>query len=151
MESGLIKRLKINLWFNLILGILLLVIGIIIEANDIDVFGNNRILVALSFIPLGLFIASWIKIAQARKHPEKYADECDERLVIARYRADAISMRITRYLLWLMFLGYTFAKSNEVFESFAWWLLFGISMITVFLPIIFLSNVNKKYKPENAD
>jgi hypothetical protein len=151
MESGpMINKLKTELKVNLILGLVLLIAGIFVELYDVQILDNNRFIVALSFIPLGLFVASLIKIYYVKKNPNKYVDEYDERLIAAREKADALSMRIIRYLLFLAFLGYSFAKSSEVFESLSWWLLLIISLITVFLPLIIYGDANKKYKPDSV-
>ncbi len=147
MESGLIiNKLKTELKVNLILGLVLLIAGIFVELYDVQILDNNRFIVALSFIPLGLFVASLIKIYYVKKNPNKYVDEYDERLIASRDKADAQSLRIIRYLLFLAFFGYSFAESNEVFESLSWWLLLIISLITVFLPLIIYGDANKKNK-----
>jgi formate-dependent nitrite reductase membrane component NrfD len=150
-SAALIKRSKINLTINLILGAALLIAGIIVQTGDIQILENNRILTALSFIPLAIAIAYGVKIRQVKRQPDKFAEEYDERITAARDRADAMSMRIIRYALWLGFLAYTFAKSAEVFESFTWWFITGLSLAAVLLPAFFMGNVNRKYKPDSAN
>jgi hypothetical protein len=150
MESGIfIKRVKIELVVSLILGLVLLTSGIVVEILDINILDNNRTLVALSFIPLGLFIASLIRLSDVKKHPDKYIDQYDERLVSARNRADSISLKIIQYFLALAFLGYTFAKSDDVFESLGWWLLLITFLLAFLLPAVILGDVNKKFRPRN--
>ena len=152
MDSiALIKRYKINFTINLVLGAALLIAGIIIQVNDIRILENNRIVTALSFVPLALAFACGVKMGQVKRHPDRFAEEYDERITAARDRADAMSMRIIRYALWLGFLAYTFARSAEVFESFTWWLITGLSLAAVLLPVFFMGNVNRKYKAERAN
>jgi phosphate/sulfate permease len=148
-SKALIKKTKTELLINFIIGIGLLIAGILLVVLKINLTGNDKVIIALSIIPFCLAISSLLKIYLIKKYPAKYVEEYDERLVATRDRADALSLKIIRYFLYLAFLGYSFVYSSEIFKTFAWWLLFVIIILAIVLPPIILA-ANNKYKPDNA-
>jgi hypothetical protein len=129
---------------NVLVWVVLLGIGI-----PIEILFHVKAIVAISFIPFVLAITSFFKMRRIQKNPYIYAEEFDERLVADRNRADALSLRIIRYILSLAFMAYTFAYPEQIFESLNWWFVLVISMLTVLLPVIIMGNVNKHYQPDN--
>jgi hypothetical protein len=142
----IIKKERIILLVNLIVGVALLATGILIKS-----FTYNKALVGLSFIPFALAISSFVKIVIVKKNPEAFVEEYDERIVAAKNRADALSLRIIRYILMLCFFFYTFTRPKEIFESLAWWLLLSLYFLALFLPHIILGNIDKNFKPDNNE
>ena len=128
------KKEKVILALNLILGIVVLVIGIFV-----DPFGYHKSLVGISVVLFGMALASLVKLFSLKKSPTALAEEYDERIVAAKNRADAVSLRIIRYILMLVFLFYTFTRPEEILESLNWWIILVISQLSILLPLILMS------------
>ncbi len=142
----IINKEKAILWGNIILGIVFLAAGLLIDSLT-----YSKALVGMSLIPFGLAIASLIKIITIRRNPAALVEEHDERVVAAKNRADALSLRIMRYILMLGFFTYTFTRPQEIFESLTWWIIFAFYLLTVLLPSVILGNINKNFKPDNSE
>jgi hypothetical protein len=132
--NAIMKKEKVILALNLIVGVIILVIGIFV-----DPFGYRKTLVGISVVLLGMAGASVIKVFLLKKSPSALAEEYDERIVAAKNRADAVSLRIIRYILMLVFLFYAFTRPEEIFESLIWWIILVISLLTILLPSIIMS------------
>lgn len=141
---AVLKKEKIFLLINFILGVVFMAVGIFIESAT-----NNKTLVAISFIPFSLAIAALFKMTQLKRNPWSYVEESDERIIAAKNKADAISLRVIRYILFLFFLAFMINYPEEIFESLIWWFLLLVSLVTVLLSSRVFGNVNKNYKPEN--
>ena len=132
--NAIMKKEKVILALNLILGIIVLVIGIFV-----DPFGYRKILVGLSVVLFGIAVASVVKLFLLIKNPSALAEEFDERIVADKNKADAVSLRIIRYILILVFLFYTFTRPEEIFESLNWWIILVILLLSNLLPPIIMS------------
>ncbi|MDD5500846.1 MAG: hypothetical protein PHH57_04070 [Candidatus Omnitrophica bacterium] len=147
-SKTLMKKTKTELLINLIIGIGLLITGILLVSLEANLIGNDKVIIALSLIPFGLAVSSLLKICFVKKYPAIYVGEYDERLVADRNRAEALSLKIIRYFLYLAFLGYSFVYLNEIFETSAWWLLLVITIAAIVLPPVILG-INNKLRPDN--
>jgi hypothetical protein len=142
--ANIIKKEKTVLAVNLTLGIVVLAAGALINP-----FGYQKVLVAISFILFGLSVSSLVKVAKLKKNPSVFIEEFDERIVAAKNNADAMSLRIIRYIMLLVFMAYNFISPQEIFESANWWIILIIFLLTVLLPAVLLGNINKNYRPDH--
>ncbi len=129
---------------NLILGIAFLTAGVLIDSLT-----YSKALVAISLIPFGLAVSLLYKMIRIRKDPYALVEDQDERVVADRNRADALSLRIIRYISMLGFFIYTFTRPPEIFESLAWWIITVTYLLSILLPPAILGNINKNFKPDN--
>jgi len=132
-----------------IIGNLALGVAILITALLFNPFGYHKALEALSIFVFGMAVASAVKMRALRKDPLALIEENDERIVAARNRANAVSLGIIRYAMTLVFMFYTLARPQEVFESLSWWLVAVVLLLAVLLPPIVQGNVNKQYRPDD--
>lgn len=149
------KKSKTNLLVQLIANLtaaLLLAGGAIaLELMNSPLTDNKKALFALSFIPFALGMYALASLFLLKKHPEKMKpvvlSENDERLAAFRDKADAITFRFIKWALLLIFFGYTFIVPADIFETAAWWIVFGLFFVSnVLSPVIlsvYLRNDNK--------
>ncbi len=146
--ENMIKKEKFELILNAALGLGLLAAGISMRALDINLLKNNKSIIALSFIPLAMAFSKYISIYFIKKHPDKMnlaiISENDERLVKERNEAEAKSNKVFRWLIYLVFLGYTFMVPNDAFEAAGWWVVLAIFLMAYLIPCIFLKRIQNK-------
>lgn len=125
--ENLKKEARTIITLSLAAGVLLLVAGTLLNVLDLELMSNNRALIGLSFIPFAVAGVYLWKLSALKNHPEKIRNiivtESDERLVQVKNEADAQSFRLTQALIFLAYMGYTFAVPEDIFESPGWWLL----------------------------
>lgn len=130
----IIREYKAILMVTLVIGLALLAVGTIFTLLNLRLVPNNKAIVGLSFIPLGVAVAYWIKLTIIRKSPLKMHDtiinENDERLVSMKNEADAKSFKIIQGALFLAYMGYTLMVPEDIFESLGWWLLLVLLFIS---------------------
>lgn len=152
METNkLLKKTRFYLAASLIAGFLLLATGMLFEAFDIHIIQNNKAIIGVSFIPLGLAFAFGLNINMMKKNPRGMRPiliaELDERVTALKHQADSITFRVLRWALALMFLGYTFAFPAEVFESAGWWITFSFFFLAFFVQAVVLKYLMNREKP----
>lgn len=137
------KRLQTDLLANLAIGAVLLAAGILARATGLWGLENPKALVGLSFIPIALAFMKWFQLHRLKRHAVEMKPtliaENDERLIAERNKAEAAAGRILRYLLYLLFLGYTLSTPSVIFETVEWWTLFGLFFLSQALPAFFLT------------
>jgi xanthosine utilization system XapX-like protein len=130
----IIREYKAIIMVTLVIGLALLAVGTIFTLLNLRLVPNNKAIVGLSFIPLGVAVAYWIKLTIIRKSPLKMHDtiinENDERLVSMKNEADAKSFKIIQGALFLAYMGYTLMVPEDIFESLGWWLLLVLLFIS---------------------
>jgi xanthosine utilization system XapX-like protein len=130
----IIREYKAIIMVTLVIGLALLAVGTIFTLLNLRLVPNNKAIVGLSFIPLGMALAYWIKLTMIRKSPLKMRDtiinENDERLVSMKNEADAKSFKIIQGALFLAYMGYTLMVPEDIFESLGWWLLLVLLFIS---------------------
>jgi xanthosine utilization system XapX-like protein len=130
----IIREYKAIIMVTLVIGLALLAVGTIFTLLNLRLVPNNKAIVGLSFIPLGVALAYWIKLTMIRKSPLKMRDtiinENDERLVSMKNEADAKSFKIIQGALFLAYMGYTLMVPEDIFESLGWWLLLVLLFIS---------------------
>ncbi|MGE5450188.1 MAG: hypothetical protein ACM3PA_02275 [Methanomassiliicoccales archaeon] len=148
MNTNLNPGAKLNLVGNLILGALLLVCGIVFTIQDINLLPNNKALIGISFIPLAMAFSQWLNIFMIKKYPQEMSPSIiashDERLVLIRNAAEAQTQRIIRWLLNLVFIGYTLMVPAHIFETVSWWAVVFFWALSYALPVLFLQLGNRK-------
>ncbi len=122
-----VERTKAVLYASLAVGLILLVVGILLEMLDSSALPNNKAVVGLSFIPLAVAFSSYVKLLKIRRSPDAMKAiiiaENDERLKALRNEAEANAFRILQAILFLAYMGYTLMVPADVFESAGWWIL----------------------------
>lgn len=139
---------KVIMLTTLIIGIALLAVGIIFSLMDIKLITNNRAIVGLSFIPLGVALVYFIKLTKIKKSPQNMRNliinEVDERLVSIKNEADAKAFKIIQGAIFLTYMGYTLIVPEDIFESVGWWILMSLLFISFIsqgiLRVIIMSN-----------
>jgi len=136
-----VRQTKQRIIANLIAGILLLATGSIMTILQI-VLVNNKAIIGLSFIPLAIAFSGWLNLIFLRKYPKDMrsliVSQNDERLVNERNAAEAKAFQIFRWLLNLVFIGYTLIVPADIFETVGWWTVLFFWAISHFLPVFFL-------------
>ncbi len=125
-QSKATKSMSLNFIIYLSIGLVLLAGGIAVRVFQLPLLENNKAIVALSFIPLGLATYFGVTAALMKRNP-KYtraiaAEQSDERINGLKQRADSITYQTMRIIVSLVFFGYTFAFPSEIFESAGWWI-----------------------------
>ena len=138
-----VKKTKTYLALSLAAGVVMLAAGILFETLGVHLLDNNKAIIGVSFIPLGLALAFGLNLTMAKRNPKGMrsimAAETDERLAALRHQADSITFRALRWALALLFCGYTFAYPAEVFESAGWWIVFGFFFAAFMLQGVLLA------------
>lgn len=136
-------------------GALLLFAGIMMNVLDLQLLSNNRALIGLSFIPFSVAGVYLWKYYTLKNHPEKIKNiivsESDERLVQVKNEADAKSFRLTQALIFLAYMGYTFAVPEDIFEAPGWWLLLLLLMFSFLGRGILLAAAMKRHDAQGED
>lgn len=132
----IIKESKVIILVMLIIGIVLLAVGVIFSFTHVNLIRNNNAIIGLSFIPLSVAAAYYVKMSRIKKSPQKMRDiiinENDERLVALKNEADAKAFKVLQGVLFLTYMGYTLMVPEDIFESVGWWLI----MILLFVSFI---------------
>lgn len=142
------KRLLLCMYANLAVGLLLVATGIFLEITGFPFADNNKSLIGLAFIPLGLSTGAFLNLIFIKKYPDGMKpvliSENDERLTAIKNKADALTFRFLRWVLMLVFFGYTFIKPNDIFETVSWWIMFAFYFISYMLQgtIMFIFSKN---------
>jgi hypothetical protein len=141
-------RLVSDICINLSVGLLLLIMGILTRVMELHWLENPKAIIGLSFIPLALAASKLFQLSRIKKHASEMEplliSENDERLVAQRNEAEATSGKILRYLLYLLFLGYTLSTPSAVFDDAGWWMVFGLFFLSQTLPALFLTIASVK-------
>lgn len=129
-------------------GALLLLSGILLNLLDLKLLANNRALIGLSLIPFSIAALYLWKYLTLKNHPEKIrgliVSESDERLVQVKNEADTKAFRLTQALIFLAYMGYTFAVPEDIFESPGWWLLLLLLLFSFLGRGLFLAGAMKR-------
>ena len=151
--QNLIKKSKLIIKANLIVGTLLFIIGILMILFNINVVPNNKAIIGISFIPFAVAFSKWINLVFINKYPEEMApsivSENDERLVAERNLAEATTNRIFRWLLLLVFMGYTLVVPSDVFKTIGWWIVFALLCFSHLIPLVMLKLSSTLTSKEN--
>lgn len=144
----IIREYKTIMIATLVVGLVLLAVGIIFTLLNLRLVPNNKAIVGLSFIPLGVALAYWIKLTIIKKSPLKMRDtiinENDERLISMKNEADAKSFKIIQGALFLAYMGYTLMVPEDIFESLGWWLLLVLLFISFISQVIMSKIISGK-------
>jgi len=150
-----VRKTKTVLLISLTIFIVLLAVGILFEVTDIKLLPNNKAVVALSFIPLGIAFASYIKLQAIKKNPQKMKDiiisENDERLIASKNQADANAFRILQGLLFFSYMGYTLMVPGDIFEATGWWLITFLLLASLILQGILSAKSTDGHDSKNND
>ena len=145
----IIKREKYELIINIILGVVLLTIGIVFRVMNVHFTENNKAIIGVSFIPFAIAINKLTNIHNIKKHPKSMSTvivaENDERLIMQRNEAEAISNRIFRWVIYLVFIGYSLMLPSEAFEATGWRAVLLLFLLSYILPCFFYYKTNAKY------
>ncbi len=113
------KQKKLVLLGNAAVGALLIGAGL---------FTGIKGITALAFIPLAMAGFSGVLLVMLKKYPRKMLpmviSETDERIKAVKNHSDSITLRLLRWALTLVFLGYTFLVPDDIFVSPMWWITF---------------------------
>jgi hypothetical protein len=149
----ILKSKRFELILNIILGTGLLIVGIIFRIMNIRLVENNKALIGLSFIPFAIAVDKLIFIRNVNKHPKSMTAvliaENDERLIMQRNEAEAISNRIFRWIIYLVFIGYSLVFPSEAFEATGWWIVLFLFLASYLLPCFFQHRLNSNYRIED--
>jgi len=144
----IIREYKTIMIVTLVVGLVLLAIGIIFTLLNLRLVPNNKAIVGLSFIPLGVALAYWIKLTLIKKSPLKMRDtiinENDERLISMKNEEDAKSFKIIQGALFLAYIGYTLMVPEDIFESLGWWLLLVLLFVSFISQVIMSKMISGK-------
>lgn len=125
------KQRKISLAGNSAVSAVLFAAGMVT-----DLWG----LIALACIPLALALISGIFLIMLKKYPKKMLPfviaETDVRIRSEKQSADSVSLRLLRWVLLLVFFGYTFLLPDELFISPMWWITASFLVVSYLLPPI---------------
>lgn len=143
----IVKNTKSIVLVALFVGIILLGVGLSFGLLGGDLQKFSKGIVGLSFIPLSVSIASYIKLRMIRRNPLKMKDmiieESDERILSLRYESDAKAFRIVQGALFLSYMGYTLLVPEDIFEAVGWWILLILLFITFISQGVISYLVNK--------
>lgn len=130
----IVKEAKVIMITTLIIGITLLVLGITFSLMDIKLIANNKAIIGLSFIPLGVAFTYYLKLKRIEKSPLKMRNtiinESDERLVSLKDEVDAKAFKIIQGALFITYMGYTLIVPADIFEAVGWWILLSLLFIS---------------------
>ncbi|MEA4924289.1 MAG: hypothetical protein VB084_03170 [Syntrophomonadaceae bacterium] len=139
----IVKESKMIMFVTLSVGIAILAIGVTFSLMNIDLISNPKAIIGLSFIPLSVAFAYYIKLSSIKKSPQKMCNliitENDERLVALKNEADAKTLKILQGVLFLTYVGYTLMVPEDIFESTGWWLLMILLLFSLMLQGILLT------------
>ena len=130
-----VRESKTIIHVTLVIGVALLATGIIFKVIEINLLPKNgaMAIIALSFTPLAVALAYYVKLLGIKKSPQKFIiNEIDERLVALKNEADAKAFKIVQGALYFVYMGYTLMVPKDVFESVGWWLLMILLFISLF-------------------
>ena len=130
----IVKEARIIMVIGLLVGFVLLGIGIVFNIKDVSIISNNKAIIGLSFIPFAVALIYYLKLWGIKKTPQKMKNiiisESDERLVALKNEADSKAFKITRWSIFLSYMGYTLMIPEDIFEAAGWWILMGLLFIT---------------------
>lgn len=138
--SRIIRQKRMEIRANLVAGVVLLLAGLLLAGFKVQAVPNPKAVFALGFIPLGLAFSSWVMLNGIQKRPEEMKDIIvsinDERLAAARNQAEAAANRVFRWLVCLVFLGYSLIVPGDVFRAIGWWLILVLFCLSYVLPLV---------------
>ena len=151
----IVKESKVMMITTLIMGITLLVVGIVFSLMDIKLIPNNKAIIGLSFIPLGVAFTYYIKLKRIEKSPQKMRkiiiDESDERLISLKNEVDAKSFKIIQGTLFITYMGYTLIVPADIFTAVGWWILLSLLFISFISQGIMAKIILGKNKPKDDE
>ena len=149
------REAKVIIIVTLTIGIILLVTGVVFSFLGYRVLPNNKALIGLSFMPLGVALTYYLKLTKIRKSPEKMRSiiisENDERIAALKNDADAKTLKIIKGLLFMSYMGYTLMVPEDIFEAVGWWILLGLFFATFMLQGILTAKAMKTEKSTEED
>ena len=149
------KETKVIIIVILTIGIILLATGVVFSFLGYRVLPNNKALIGVSFMPLGVALIYYLKLTKIRKSPEKMRSiiisENDERIAALKNDADAKTLKIIKGLLFMSYMGYTLMVPEDIFEAVGWWILLGLFFTTFMLQGILTAKAMRKEKSTEED
>lgn len=143
----IVKEARAIMVVSIIVGVVLLGAGIIFGIMDVSFVSNKKAIIGLSFIPLSVGFAYYLKLSRIKKSPQKMKNiiisESDERLVALKNEADAKAFKIIQAAIFLSYMGYTLMVPEDIFESVGWWILTVLLFITFMSQAILAMKVTK--------
>jgi len=140
-KKRFVAQTKNILLINLGVGLLMMATGIILTLIGSSAV-NNKAVIGLSFIPLALAFSQGIYLVMVHKYPQDIrpliVSQNDERLIAQRNAAEAGAFKILRWLLYIIFMGYTLIIPSAVFASTGWWIVLILTALSIFLPLIIM-------------
>jgi hypothetical protein len=150
-----VKESKAIMTVTLSIGIVLLAVGIVFSLLDVRLIPNNKAIIGLSFIPLSVALAYYIKLSRIKKSPQTMRsiiiNESDERLTSLRNEADAKAFKILQGILFLTYMGYTLIVPEDIFESVGWWILMSLLFASFILQGIITKSVMGRDSSRNDE
>ena len=150
-SEKVIKTTKAVMIFNLFVGIALIVLSLILRGLDMELISNQKAIVGVSFIPLGIALASFLTLTFMKKDPKGplVVYEQDERIRTLRMESDSKAFRALRWALTLVYFGYTFMVPEDIFEAPGWWITLAFFFMSFMLPgILFKIAYGKEQQEE---
>lgn len=148
------KKITAIILSALIIGLLLLGVGLTLGYWDRSLLPYRKGIIALSFIPLAIAMAAYVKLSIIQRHPEKMkniiAAENDERLRSLKNEADAKAFRITQSAIFLSYFGYTLLFPDDIFETAGWWILLALLLVSFISQGIMSYRVNKSNRAKGG-
>lgn len=146
----ILKNTKTTIMIGLTTGFLLLLLGLTIGSLNKSFEIYRKGIVALSFIPFSVSIASYIKLRMVKSNPVKMKNliisESDERLITIKNEADAKAFRIVQAAVFMSYMGYTLLVPEDIFKAVGWWILLTLLLVTFVSQGIIAYVLNKPYK-----
>lgn len=150
-----IKEAKTVMNMGLGVGMFLFGTGVLFILLDIDYISNKKALIGVSFLPLSVALASFLKIIWIKRWPQKMKNiiisENDERLVALKNEADAKAFKVLQGTIFMAYMGYTFMVPADVFETIGWWILLTLFMITFIAQGVLTKAIYKSHDTGDRD
>lgn len=128
------KNARRDGWGVMILSAAILMAGILLSNQGQE--GLGKALTGLSLVPAAVGGMLLYKAYRLKKNPEGLRsiiiEESDERLLRLKGEADSRAFTLTRGFIFLIYMGYTLAVPEDIFEAPGWWLIFLIMLMAFF-------------------
>lgn len=151
---NIIRKSRLEIKANLIAGTVLLITGIFMISFNINIVPNNKAILGISLIPFAVAFSKWINLIFIKKYPKEMdptiVSQNDERLITERNEAEANTNRIFRWLLNLIFMGYTLIVPADAFKSIGWWIVLALLCLSYLMPLIMLKRTNSQHEKEES-